>query len=149
MDRSTYASGGDGSDNGLSSTVITNGGGRQDQRNIYANGRALARVPGQHYVNGNGRHSYMLDALDSRYNGARYNEPENNKSAFLPVVGSFDDVPRSFSEHGREDHRLRSQRSESRRRTLLGRREPVRRPRSWPIGHDRSCSTTNRRQTLA
>jgi hypothetical protein len=52
-DRSTYASGGD-----------------ESIRGIYSNGRS------------SGRNGYSHDSLDHRYNGARYNEPENNKSLF-------------------------------------------------------------------
>lgn len=69
-DRSTYAS--DGTENGLSVTNGTN-------QKIYSNGRSSGRVPPQHL---NGRNGYTHDNLDHRYNGARYNEPENNKSLF-------------------------------------------------------------------
>jgi hypothetical protein len=71
-DRSTYASGGDGSETGI---PITNG----SHRGIYSNGRSSGRLPPQH-VNGSGRNGYTHDGLDHRYNGARYNEPENNKT---------------------------------------------------------------------
>ena len=72
--------------------------------------------------------------------------PRITKVRRRPPFASLHHAPRSFSEYGREDHRLRS---ESRRRTLLGRRESVRRPRSWSVRHDRSCSAANRRQTVA
>ena len=76
-------------------------------------------------------------------------DPRITKVRRRPPFASLHHASRSFSEHGREDHRLRFQRSESRRRTLLGRRESVRRPRSWLVGHDRSCSAAKRRQTVA
>jgi hypothetical protein len=72
MERSTYASGGDGSDTGGS---FTNG-----SRQLYSNGRASGRLSAQSQMNTNGRGHYSNDLLDVRYNGSRYNEPENNKS---------------------------------------------------------------------
>ncbi|CAF1082343.1 unnamed protein product [Adineta steineri] len=76
FDRSTYASGGDVSETGLS---ITNGT-RHDNRTIYSNGRPSGRVPPQQHINGVIRNGYNHDGLDHRYNGTRYNEPENNKT---------------------------------------------------------------------
>jgi hypothetical protein len=74
-ERSTYASGGDGSETGI---ALTNG----SHRGIYSNGRSSGRIP-PHHVNGTGRNGYSHDSLDHRYSGTRYNEPENNKSLFF------------------------------------------------------------------
>ena len=131
MDRSTYASGGDGSDTGLSTTIVTNGGRSDQHRNIYSNGRSSGRIPPQQHVNGNGRYTYGQDSVETRYNGARYNEPENNKSVFrLPLIRLRFNCVDPFSEYRREDHRLRSQWSELSRWTVPGRRESLRRSRT-------------------
>lgn len=73
--RSTYASGGEGSDTNAS---VTNG---SSHRGVYSNGRSTGRVAPQH-LNGHGRNGYTHEIVDQRYTGARYNEPENNKSLF-------------------------------------------------------------------
>lgn len=67
--RSTYTSGGEGSE--------TNG--SSSHRAAYSNGRSSGRVPPQHQ-NGHGRNGHSHETFDHRYNGARYNEPENNKT---------------------------------------------------------------------
>ena len=76
FDRSTYASGGDVSEAGL---TIRNGA-RHDNRSTYSNGRPSGRIPPQQHTNGGGRNGYSHEVLEQRYSSARYNEPENNKS---------------------------------------------------------------------
>ncbi|CAF1459795.1 unnamed protein product [Adineta ricciae] len=75
FDRSTYASGGDVSEAGL---TIRNGA-RHDNRSTYSNGRPSGRIPPQQHTNGGGRNGYSHEVLEQRYSSARYNEPENNK----------------------------------------------------------------------
>jgi hypothetical protein len=76
IEKSTYASGCDVTDTDISATNGTRHG-------IYSNGRPSGRVPPQHNLNGSGRNGYSHDSLDHRYNGSRYNEPENNKSVLI------------------------------------------------------------------
>lgn len=79
IDRSTYSTGGERIETGLS---ITNGS-KYDSHGKYSNGRSSGRVPTQHYTNGNGRNGYSQNSFEHRYAGTRYIEPENNKSWFL------------------------------------------------------------------
>ncbi|CAF3131004.1 unnamed protein product [Rotaria socialis] len=76
MERSTYASGGDRIETGVS---MTNGS-KYDQRGKYSNGRPSGRIPPNHYTNGNGRNGNSQENFDHRYTGTRYNEPEHNKT---------------------------------------------------------------------
>ena len=76
MDRSTYTSGGDRSDTGVS---VTNGS-KHDYRELYSNGR---RIPMSQYINGSERNGGGHDSFEQSYASVRYNEPENNRSLFL------------------------------------------------------------------
>ncbi|CAF1295395.1 unnamed protein product [Rotaria sp. Silwood1] len=85
IDRSTYASGGDRSETGVS---MTNGS-KYDHRGKYLNGRPSGRIPPQH-MNGSGRNGYIHESLDQRYTGTRYNEPENNKISTDEKIIDYD-----------------------------------------------------------
>ncbi|CAF4295682.1 unnamed protein product [Rotaria magnacalcarata] len=76
IERSTYASGGDRIETGVS---MTNGS-KYDQRGKSSNERPSGRIPPNHHTNDNGRNGYSQENFDQRYTGTRYNEPEHNKT---------------------------------------------------------------------
>ena len=86
-------------------------------------------------------------AAHNPFNGNGYNEPDNNKSTAL----TFHDLNHrtSFcSQHGREKHGLRSERSEFSRRTRPGCGKPLRRFGTWSNRSRQSCAHANSWPTI-